>query len=65
MVTVRIQGTVFNILKRVPRRVADIPPAQYIGIGSNEDSARTNALALAGKKAGETITKLMQEKGLR
>ena len=65
MVTVRIQGTVFNILKRVPRRVADIPPAQYIGIGSNEDSARTNALALAGKKAGETITKLMQEKGVR
>ena len=65
MVTVRIQGTVFNILKRVPRRVADIPPAQYIGIGGNEDSARTNALTLAGKKAGETITKLMQEKGLR
>lgn len=65
MVTVRVQGTVFNITKRVPRRVADIPPAQYIGIGVNEDSARTNALTLAGKKAGETITKVMQEKGLR
>jgi hypothetical protein len=65
MVVVRVQGTVFNIMKRIPRRVADIPPAQFRGIGSNEDQARTNALTLAGKRAGEIITKAMQAKGLR
>ena len=65
MVTVRVQGTVYNITKRIPRRVADIPPAQFRGIGANEDQARTNALTLAGKMAGEIITKAMQAKGLR
>lgn len=65
MVTVRVQGTVYNITKRIARRVVDIPPAQYRGIGSNEDAARTNALTLAGKKAGQVITKAMQAKGLR
>ena len=65
MVTVRLQGTVYNISKRLPRKVADIPPTQFRGVGSNEDSARTNALKKAGRKAGQMITKAMQAKGLK
>jgi len=65
MVSVRVQGTVYNISKRLPRKVADIPPTQFRGVGSSEDVARTNALKKAGRKAGEMITKAMQAKGLR
>jgi len=65
MVTVRVQGDVFDIKKRVPRRVATIPPSQYMSLGTSEDSARTNALKKAGKQAGKRITKIMQDKGLR
>ena len=65
MVTVRVQGAVYDIKRRVPRRVAIIAPEQYMSLGTSEDSARTNALKLAGKKAGARITKMMQKKGLR
>lgn len=65
MVIVRVQGTVYDISRRLPRKVATIPPKQYPGLAPNEDAARTNALTLAGKKAGEVITAMMREKGLR
>ena len=65
MVIVRVQGTVYNVSRRLPRRVATIPPKQYPGLAPNEASARNNALTLAGKKAGETITAVMRAKGLR
>ena len=65
MVIVRVQGTVYDISRRLPRMVAPIPPKQYPGLAPNEDAARTNALTLAGKKAGEVITAMMREKGLR
>ena len=65
MVIVRVQGTIYNVSRRLPRRVATIPPKQYPGLAPNEASARNNALTLAGKEAGETITGIMRGKGLR
>jgi hypothetical protein len=65
MVTVRVQGEVFDIKRRLPRRVVTIPPEQFMALGMSEDAARTDALKKAGKAAGQRITKIMQEKGLK
>ena len=65
LVIVRVQGSVFNLQRRVPRRVVAMSVKQYKGLGPSEDSARTNALKLAGLKAGEMITEALQKKGLR
>lgn len=65
MVTVRVQGEVFDIKRRLPRRVVTIPPEQFMALGVSEEAARTDALKKAGKAAGRRITTMMQEKGLK
>ena len=65
MVTVRVQGEIFNLTDFPPSRVAVIPPQQYPGLGSNQNEARTNALIDAGKEAGLLITKTLQSKQIQ
>lgn len=64
-VTVRVQGEIYNIKKVLPLRISTIPPQQFTGRGLSQDEARTNALILAGKAAGEMITEALQAKGVK
>jgi len=64
-VFVSVRGTVYDISKRLPRKVGVIGPVQYGGMGPNEDIARRNALVLAGGKAAATIVNQLQKKGLK
>ena len=49
-VFVSVRGTVYDLKKRLPRKVAVIGPVQYGAMGPDENVARRNALLLAGKK---------------
>ena len=64
-VFVSVRGTVYDITKRLPRKVGVIGPVQYGGRGPNENIARRNALILAGNKAAKTIVQQLQKKGLK
>ena len=63
-VIVSINGMVWNIDKKLPRKVASVGPVQYFGIGPDKDSARRNALRLAAKSAAETISNQLGNKDL-
>jgi hypothetical protein len=65
LVFVSVRGTVYDITKRLPRKVGVIGPVQYGGRGPNENIARRNALVLAGGKAAEIIVNQLNKKGLK
>ncbi len=64
-VFVSVRGTVYDISKRLPRKVGVIGPVQYGGRGPNENIARRNALLLAGKNAATSIVDQLNKKGLK
>jgi hypothetical protein len=64
-VFVSVRGTVYDIARRLPRKVGVIGPVQYGGIGPNENIARRNALIKAGKKAADVIVEQLEKKGLK
>lgn len=63
-VVVSINGMVWNISKKLPRKVGSVGPVQYIGIGPDKDTARRNALKLAATSAAETISNQLGNKDL-
>lgn len=65
IVSVRIQGKVYDLRHRFPRKVADIAPQQFQGLGPSQETARTNALTKAGAEAGRLITGFLKDKGIR
>jgi hypothetical protein len=65
LVFVSVRGTVYDITKKLPRKVGVIGPVQYGGRGPNENIARRNALLLAGGKAAEIIVNQLNKKGLK
>ena len=63
-VIVSINGMVWNIDKKLPRKVASVGPVQYFGLGPDKDTARRNALRLAAKSAAETVSNQLGNKDL-
>ena len=63
VVSVRVQ--VWNITRRLPRKVASVGPVQYAGLGPDETVAQRNALILAAKEAGQTLVDQMNSKNIR
>ncbi len=64
MVSVRVNVAVYDVSKRFSRKVSAVQK-QWSGLGTNEKSARTNALMRAGKMTGQIIAKELQKKGLK
>ena len=65
LVTVSVRGSVFDISKRLPRRIGAIGPVQFGGRGRSEEVAMRNALNLAAKKTASIITKQLENKNIQ
>ena len=63
-VFVSVNAQVWNIDKRLPRKIASVGPVQYQGLGPNEKVAQNNALILAAKSAATEIVNQLNAKGL-
>jgi hypothetical protein len=63
-VYVSVRGQVWDIRKRLPKKVASVGPVQFSGLGAGQAVAKRNALILAAKQAGESLVSQMNAKGL-
>lgn len=61
---VSVKSQVWNIDKRLPRKIASVGPVQYQGLGPNARVAQTNALKLAAKNVANEIVNQLNAKGL-
>lgn len=64
-VVVSLNGMIWDISRKLPRRVGSVGPIQFFGLASDEDTARREALRLAARQAGEVITSQLVSKGLK
>ena len=55
---------VYELSKRIPRRVASVGPVDYYGVGPREDGARSDALKQAAKEAAQQIVNQLRAKNL-
>ena len=62
---VKIRGFVYDISRRMPRKVGAIGPVSVRGLGPDDSSALSDALVASGKKAAEEIVKRLQKKRIR
>lgn len=63
-VFVSVRGQVWNIEKRLPRKVASVGPVQYSGLGPNDSVAMRNALNFAADKAAKSIVEQLNAKNI-
>ena len=63
-VYVSVRGQVWNITRRLPKKVASVGPIQFSGLGPNQKVAQRNALILASKEAAQSLVNQMNAKGL-
>lgn len=55
---------VYELSKRIPRRVASVGPVDYYGVGPREDGARSDALKQAATEAAQQIVNQLRAKNL-
>lgn len=55
---------VYELSKRIPRKVASVGPVDYYGVGPREDGARSDALKQAAKEAAQQIVNQLRSKNL-
>lgn len=63
-VYVSVRGQVWDITKRLPRKVASVGPVQFAGLGPDQTVASRNALIIAAKEAAAKLVAQMNAKGL-
>lgn len=63
-VFVSVNAKVYNIAKRLPRKVASVGPVQYAGLGPSAIVAKRNALSKAAKEAAKAIVDQLNAKGV-
>lgn len=63
-VYVSVNAKVYNIEKRLPKKVASVGPVQYAGLGPSAIVAKRNALSKAAKEAARSIVDQLNAKGL-
>jgi hypothetical protein len=64
-VVVSVDGMIWNITKRLPRKVGSVGPIQITGLGMDDESARREALKLAAEKAAAIIASQLGSKNIR
>jgi hypothetical protein len=60
-----VRAQVWDITRRLPRKLASVGPVQYAGLGPDDSVAMRNALTLAAEQAGREITDQLNAKGIR
>ena len=63
-VYVSVRGQVWNIMKRLPRKIASVGPVQYSGLGPDDSVAMRNALNFAAEKAAKSIVEQLNAKNI-
>ncbi|SDL53590.1 hypothetical protein SAMN05660337_3227 [Maridesulfovibrio ferrireducens] len=64
-VYVSVNAKVYNISKRLPKKVASVGPVQFAGLGPSAIVAKRNALSKAAKEAARSIVDQLNAKGLK
>lgn len=64
-VYVSVNAKVYNIEKRLPKKVASVGPVQYAGVGPSATVAKRNALSKAAKSAAKAIVDQLNAKNLK
>jgi len=64
-VTTSVRGQVWNITKKLPRKVASVGPIQYSGLGQDDQVAKRNALTLSADAAAKVILDQLNSKDLK
>lgn len=55
---------VYELTRKIPRKVASVGPVDYYGVGPREDGARSDALKQSAKEAALQIVNQLRSKGL-
>lgn len=64
-VYVSVRTQLWDISKKLPRKIASVGPKQYSGLGPNQHVASLNALALATRDVTRTLVDQLNAKGIR
>ncbi|CCO23280.1 hypothetical protein [Maridesulfovibrio hydrothermalis] len=64
-VYVSVNAKVYNIKKRLPKKVASVGPVQFAGLGPSAIVAKRNALSKAAKAAARSIVDQLNAKGVK
>lgn len=56
---------VYDLSRRIPRRVGSVGPVDFYGVGPREDGARSDALKKSAKEASIQIVQQLRSKGLQ
>lgn len=56
---------VYDLSKRLPRRVASVGPVFYYGVGPREDGARAEAMVTASKEAAQLVVNQLRAKAIQ
>jgi hypothetical protein len=64
-VHVSVRGQVWDISKKLPRRIASVGPVQYAGLGPDPEVAMRNALRLSASQSAKVIVDQLNAKRLR
>jgi hypothetical protein len=63
-VYVSVRGQVWDVTRRLPKKVASVGPVQFAGLGPDSVVAQRNALILAAQEAAQVLVDQMNAKGL-
>jgi hypothetical protein len=64
-VFVSVRSQLWDLSKKLPRKIGSVGPTQYSGLGENQSVAGRNALALASRDAMKSLVDQLNAKGIR
>lgn len=64
-VFVSVRAQLWDISKKLPRKVGSVGPKQYSGLGPDQSIAAKNALVAASKDLAQTLVDQLNAKGIR
>ncbi|VXC57002.1 hypothetical protein [Massilia sp. 9I] len=64
-VFVSVRSQLWDISKKLPRKIGSVGPVQYSGLGPNQNVAGRNALALAARDVIRNLVDQLNAKGIR
>ncbi len=65
IVYVSINGMVWDIAKKLPKKIGSVGPVQYSGLGPDQNTARRNALIKAASEAAKIIVSQLNSKNIK
>lgn len=64
-VFVSVRSQLWDLSRRLPRKIGSVGPKQYAGLGPNQNVASRNALAAAAHELARTLVDQLNAKGIR